>query len=145
MKNEGGGEGHSNWTSTWDCGDRGLLYFKFEHVVFLKNSLYPFPLVTAKLIGDVLSFFYHFTPSSALPIQDVNIHKANCICGTIIYFLKRQDGSNLQDEYSNNWEFADCLEGSPSISYLKRDLDAPLYWRNILSPLCLFVMTWPIN
>jgi hypothetical protein len=32
-------------------------YFKFEHVDSLQNYFFPFPLVTAKLIGDVLSFF----------------------------------------------------------------------------------------
>jgi hypothetical protein len=60
----------------------------------------------------------------------VNIHKANGIGGTIVYFLNRQGGSNLQDEYSNNWEFADFLEGSPGVSYLKSELDAPLYWQS---------------
>jgi hypothetical protein len=29
-------------------------YFHFEHVDSLQNSLFPFPLVRAKLIGDVL-------------------------------------------------------------------------------------------
>jgi hypothetical protein len=38
--------------------------------------------------------FDHFTP-----IQDVNIHKASGIGGTIVYFLNRQGGSNLQDKY----------------------------------------------
>jgi hypothetical protein len=41
-------------------------YFQFEHVDSLKNSLFSFPLVTAKLIGDVLSFFGHFTPSAPI-------------------------------------------------------------------------------
>ncbi len=75
---------------------------------------------------------------SALPIQDVNIHKANGIGGTIVYFLNRQD------EYSSNWEFADFLGGSPGISYLKSELVRHYICgvtaeRNILSPLCLFV------
>ena len=48
---------------------------------------------------------------SALPIQDVNIHKAIGIGGTIVYSLNRRGGSNLQDEYSNNREFADFLGG----------------------------------
>ena len=54
---------------------------------------------------------------SALPIQDVNIHKAIGIGGTIVYFLNRRGGTNLQDEYSNNWEFADFLGGSPGVTY----------------------------
>ncbi len=56
-----GREGDSNWASVCDCGDRG--YFQFERVDSI-SSLFPFPLVTAKLIGHVLSFFDHFTPST---------------------------------------------------------------------------------
>jgi hypothetical protein len=40
-------------------------------------------------------------PLRALPMQNMNIHKANGIGGTIVYFLK-QGGSNLQDENLNN-------------------------------------------
>jgi hypothetical protein len=34
-------------------------------------------------------------------------------------FLNRRGRTNLQDEYSNNREFADFLEGSPEITYLR--------------------------
>jgi hypothetical protein len=84
-------------------------YFQFEHVDSLYNSLFPFPLVTAKLIGDVLyTNFLTISPLPfALPIQDVNIHKAIGIGGTMVYFLNRQGGSNLQDGDSNSEDFAD--------------------------------------
>jgi hypothetical protein len=77
-------------------------YFPFERVDSLLNILFPFPLEAANLKSDVLSYFDHFTLRSALPVQDVNIHKAYGIGGTIVYFLNRQGGSNSQDEYSNN-------------------------------------------
>jgi hypothetical protein len=38
-------------------------YLHFERVVFVLKNLFPFPLATAKLIGDVLTFFYHGTTS----------------------------------------------------------------------------------
>ncbi len=40
---------------------------------------FPFPIVTAKLIGDVLTFLTISPLRSAFPIQAVNIHKANGI------------------------------------------------------------------
>ncbi len=43
------------------------------------------------------SHFLTILPLRALPIQDVNIHKANGIGGTIVYFLNRQGGPNLHD------------------------------------------------
>jgi hypothetical protein len=51
-------------------------YFQFEHVVSLYNSLFPFPLATAKLIGDVLTFFDHFTPSIYFAYSSWSIQKA---------------------------------------------------------------------
>jgi hypothetical protein len=58
----------------------------------------------------------------------------------------------VQDEYSNNCDFADF---SPGITYSKSQLDAPIImpnyiggvWaeRSILSPLCIFMKTSPIN
>ncbi len=48
------------------------------------------------------SNFLTILPIRAVPVQDVNIHKANGIGGTIVYFLNRQGGPILQDGYSNN-------------------------------------------
>ncbi len=42
---------------------RSRVIFSLKVLIPCKNSLFPFPLVTAKLTGDVLSFFDHFTPS----------------------------------------------------------------------------------
>jgi hypothetical protein len=57
--------------------------------------------------------FHPFDPLCLFSIQDVKIHKGplvlaeitslrQCIGGTIVYFLNRQGGSNVQDEFSIN-------------------------------------------
>ncbi len=51
-KNERGREGHSNSTSVWHCGDRGL--FAIWTCCFSVNNLFPFPLASALLLGDVM-------------------------------------------------------------------------------------------
>jgi hypothetical protein len=66
-----------------------------------KTPFFRFCLVKTKLLGDLV-IFNHLPLQSAFPIQDLNIHKANGIGGTTVYFLNREGGSNLQDEYSNN-------------------------------------------
>jgi hypothetical protein len=38
-------------------------YLQFERVVFCVKNLFPFPLATAKLIGNALKFFDHLTES----------------------------------------------------------------------------------
>jgi hypothetical protein len=50
-KNEMGREGNSSSASVWHCGDRGL--FGFKRAVSLQTILFPFPLATALLLGDV--------------------------------------------------------------------------------------------
>ncbi len=51
-------------------------YLHFERVVFV----FPFSLVTAILIGDVLPFFNQFSPSIRFAwLKDVNIHTTNGI------------------------------------------------------------------
>jgi hypothetical protein len=56
----------------------------------------------------------------------------------------------LQDDFSTNGDFV-VFWGSPIITYLKSQLDAPICIggviaeRNILSPLCLIVQTSPLN
>ncbi len=47
---------------------------------------------------------------------------------------------NLQGEYSNNWDFADFLRGSPGITYWRS-----YSWEKHFVLLCLFVKTSPIN
>ncbi len=51
-KNEGGWEGNCNSASVWHCGDRGL--FAIWTCCFPVKNLFPFPLATALLIGDVM-------------------------------------------------------------------------------------------
>ncbi len=51
-KNEGGREGHINSASVWHCGDRGL--YVIWTCRFSVNNLFPFPLATALLLGDVM-------------------------------------------------------------------------------------------
>jgi hypothetical protein len=54
-----GREGSNHWALVWDCGGLAVeCYLHFERVVFV----FPFTLVTAKLIGYVLPFFDHFSP-----------------------------------------------------------------------------------
>jgi hypothetical protein len=55
------------------------------------------------------------------------------------FFLNRRGGTNLRDEYSNNWEFADFLGGSPGITYWRS-----YSWEEHFVPLCLFVKTSPV-
>ncbi len=52
-KNEGGGKGASKSASIWHCADRGL--FAIWTCRFSVNNLFPFPLATALLIGDVMT------------------------------------------------------------------------------------------
>ncbi len=53
---------------------------------------YSLLFVCALIVSKVLTI----SPlRSALPIQDLNIDKANGIGGIIVYFLNMQDGSNL--------------------------------------------------
>ena len=56
------------------------------------------------------------------------------------FFLNRRGGTNLRDEYSNNWEFADFLGGSPGITYWRS-----YSWEEHFVPLCLFVKISPVN
>jgi len=51
-KIRGGREGHINSASVWHCSDRGL--FAIWTCRFSVNNLFPFPLATALLIGDVM-------------------------------------------------------------------------------------------
>jgi hypothetical protein len=54
MKNERSREGNSSSASVWHCGDRGLFWVIFDlNVLFLVNNIFPFPLATALLLGDV--------------------------------------------------------------------------------------------
>ncbi len=48
-----GGKGASNSASIWHCGDRGL--FAIWTCRFSVNNLFPFPLATTLLIGDVMT------------------------------------------------------------------------------------------
>ncbi len=50
--------------------------------------------------------------------------------GKALRIFWRQGGSNLQDEFSTNFDFADFFRGSPGFTYSKRQLDAPIYWRS---------------
>ncbi len=50
-KNVGGREGHINSALVWHCDDRGL--YAIWTCRFSVNNLFPFPLATALLIGDV--------------------------------------------------------------------------------------------
>jgi hypothetical protein len=50
-KNERGQEGNRSSGSVWHCGDQGL--FAIWTCSFSVNNLFPFPLATALLIGDV--------------------------------------------------------------------------------------------
>ncbi len=50
-KNERGREGNSSSDSVWHCGDQGL--FALWTCRFSVNNLFPFPVATALLIGDV--------------------------------------------------------------------------------------------
>ncbi len=52
-KNEVGREGDHHWDSVWDCGDRGLFAIWTCH--FCVKNIFPFPLATGKLTGDVLT------------------------------------------------------------------------------------------
>ncbi len=50
-KNERGREGNSSSALVWHCGDWGL--FAIWTCRFSVNNLFPFPLATALLLGDV--------------------------------------------------------------------------------------------
>jgi hypothetical protein len=52
-KNEVDREGDHHWDSVWDCGDRGLFAIWTCH--FCVKNIFPFPLATGKLTGDVLT------------------------------------------------------------------------------------------
>jgi hypothetical protein len=56
-------------------------YLKFEHVLSLPNSFFPFPLATALKIGIVSTNRRSVANSIrfALRIQDMNIHNANSV------------------------------------------------------------------
>ncbi len=69
----------------------------------------------------------------------MNIHKAIGIGGTIVHFLNRRGGTNLQEENSNNRESANFLGGSPDITYWRS-----YSWVEHFVPLCLFVKTLPV-
>jgi hypothetical protein len=57
-----------------------------------------------------------------LQILGFSFSKANKFCAN------RQGGSNLQDEFSTNCDFADFVGGPPDAPYSKSQLDAPIYW-----------------
>ncbi len=60
-RNEVGREISNLYAQLRDCGDRGL--FAFWTCCFCAKILFLFPLATAKLIGDVFTFFDPCTPS----------------------------------------------------------------------------------
>ncbi len=131
-KNEVGRKGASNSALVWHCGDRGLFS--------IWTCWFPVKLFisVSACYSDVLSFLWWFFPisflRSALPIQDVNIHKAIGIGGTIVYFLRRNRFAG--------WilRIFGYFGGSPGITYWRS-----YSWEAHFVPLCLFVKTSPVN
>ncbi len=83
---------------------------------------------------------------SALPFQDVNIHKA-MVLEEIIHLYQYIGGLSLQDEFSTTeilrilwgvYLFKKSIRCTNILAELKAE-------RNILSSLCLFVITLPIS
>ncbi len=87
-----------------------------------------------KVIGMVLNNTYY--------LQNTISSLRQYIGGTIVYFLNRHGGSNLEDEYLGfTWHhlFKKSIRcANTYIGWVRAD-------RSSLTPLCLFIMTSPIN
>ncbi len=94
--------------------------------LFQSNSLFPFPLATAHLIGDVATN----RQSVAKFLKGFNFSKANSIGrNSTSAPLGKADQICRMNFPLINCDFADFLGNSPDITYSKSQLDAPIYWQ----------------
>jgi hypothetical protein len=81
-------------------------YLQYERVVCVRN-LSPFPLATALFIGDVSTTFTYLIRFAYSRCENSHMQKGPTVLAertrlrqyigaTIVYFLNRQGGSNLQ-------------------------------------------------
>jgi hypothetical protein len=107
-KNERGWEGHSNSASVWHCGDRGL--FAIWTCRFSVNNLFPFPLATALLLGDVM-----LNRQSGVKIL-LSAITAPIVLAHLIDFLMRRCNVNPLQIWS-------------AMPIQDMNMSAPIYWR----------------
>ena len=133
-KNDVGGKGASNSASIWHCGHRGL--FASWTCRFSVNNLFPFPLATALLIGDVMTNRWSGVK------MFISVITAPIVLAELIDFLIR-------------W----CYVNPPMFEYLSCKFDPPRlfkiwirlrqyvmvssYWPKFPAR-CLFVETMPV-
>ncbi len=136
-KNDVGGKGASNSASIWHCGHRGL--FASWTCRFSVNNLFPFPLATALLIGDVMTKRWSGVK------MFISVITAPIVLAELIDIL-------IMRSYVNPpmWEYSSCKFDPPRLFKiwirLRQYIGAVMvssYWPKFPA-LRLFVKTMPI-